>query len=88
MKAIGLTEPQLVDLISGRINGSLQRIQDRMDPESLPTVLPELCLELAKAMAAAIHSNNLICAEQSLRSGNPATPEHYYDHLSQCIDGY
>jgi hypothetical protein len=91
MKTTGLTESQLLDLISGRLQGSLQQLQHRLnasDPH--PDLLPELGHEIAKVLAAAIHANNVTCAEQAERSqsdGRVSTTQ-YYDHLSECIDGY
>lgn len=91
MKPMGLSESQLVDLISGRLQGSLQKLQARMtaaDPS--PDLLPELGQEIAKVMASAIHANNLKLAEQAERcvDSTPRTAAEYYDHLSACVDGY
>lgn len=91
MMTYGLPEPQLVDMIAGRINGTVQRLQDRLgESEALQDVLPEFSLEIARAVSAAIHANNLRCQEQAIRTRSevPLTSEQYYDHLSQCIDGY
>jgi hypothetical protein len=91
MKTPGLSENELVDLITGRIHGSLQQLQARMaDSEPMPDVLPELGVEIAKVVAAAIHANNLKCAEHTERSGSEGrmSSAQYYDHLSACIDGY
>lgn len=91
MTTYGLSEPQLVDMIAGRINGSVQRLQDRMSgAEALRDVLPELSLEIAKAVSAAIHANNVRCNEQAIRTRSEVcfTAEQDYDRLSQCIDGY
>ena len=91
MKTLGLTESQLLDLISGRLQGSLQQMQARVNAsEALPDLLPELGLEIAKVLAAAIHANNLKIAEQSERyaASEPRSTADYYDHLSACVDGY
>ncbi len=89
MKTMGLTESQLLDLISGRLQVSLQQIQGRMTScDPLPDVLPELGVEIAKIMAAAIHANNLKCAEQAEYLGSDTSARQVYDHLSACIDGY
>ncbi|MNK46207.1 hypothetical protein D3C87_649860 [compost metagenome] len=91
MTPTGLSETQLVDLISGRIQDALQQMQGRMsDSESLPDVLPELGQAIAKGVAAAIHANNVTCAEQAERSlaNKRLSTAEYYDHLSACVDGY
>ncbi len=91
MKTMGLSESQLVDLIAGRLEGKLQQMQARMsEPDPTPDVLPELGMEIAKVVAAAIHANNVKCAEQTATSGSNSrlSTAQYYDHLSECIDGY
>ena len=91
MKTLGLTETQLLDLISGRLQGSLQQLQARVNAsEALPDLLPELGLEIAKVLASAIHANNLKIAEHSQRHAAPdsRSTAEYYDHLSACVDGY
>lgn len=91
MRTMGLTEAQLLDLISGRIHGSLQQVQARLaQAEPVPDVLPELGMEIAKVVAAAIHANNLRWSEQAVRSQGEtrSARQQEYDHLSQCIDGY
>lgn len=91
MKTMGLSESQLVDLIAGRLQGSFQQLQARLsDAEATPDVLPELGQEIAKVVAAAIHANNVKCAEQTEHPSSSAriSATQYYDHLSECIDGY
>lgn len=91
MSTMGLTETQLLDLISGRIHGSLQQLQQRLaQAEPVPEVLPELGMEIAKVVAAAIHANNVKWSEQAQRPQGEArsAKQQEYDHLSQCIDGY
>lgn len=91
MKPTGLTETQLVDLISGRIQDALQQMQAQMaTSDSLPDVLPELGQAIAQGVAAAIHANNVTCAEQADRhlANKRLSTAEYYDHLSACVDGY
>ena len=91
MKTMGMTESQLVDLISGRIQDALQQMQGQMTAsESVPDMLPELGQAIAKGVAAAIHANNVTCAEQAERSPSNSrlSTTEYYDHLSACVDGY
>ena len=90
MKSMGLSETQLVDLISGRLQGSLQQMQARKPEAAAADLLPELGLEMAKVVAAAIHANNLKVAEQTERAtpSAPRSSAEFYDHLSACVDGY
>lgn len=90
MTATLMSEAELVDLIGGQINRSVGKIQDKAEhAEHLPEVLAEFGLEIAKAVAAAIHTNNQhTLALASRRTELPMSSKQYYDHLSQCIDGY
>jgi len=93
MKTLGLPDTQLVDLISGRLLAACRDLHARMDPaaaEALADVLPELGLEIAKAVAAAIQANNAKVAEQSAHAESrvPVSSTQFYDQLSASIDGY
>ena len=93
MKPTGLSESQLVDLLSGRLQTSFQRLQARMDeggPDALADALPELGQEIAKAVAAAIQANNAKLAEQVEQANAQVrvSSTQFYDQLSASIDGY
>lgn len=90
MKPMGLSESQLGDLISGQLHGALQQMHARMPDAPLADLLPELGRELSKVVAAAIHANNVAWAAQTERAAPcaPRTSAEFYDHLSECVDGY
>lgn len=89
MPATLMSEAELVDLIGGQITRSVGRLQGKAEPEHLPEVLAEFGVEIAKAVAAAIHTNNQQTLAIASQQGEaPVSARQYYDHLSQCIDGY
>lgn len=91
MKTTGLTENQLLDLLSGQLHAAFQQLQSQKPAsEPLADLLPELGQVIAQAVAAAVSANNQRIAEQAERSGAEAAGSRadFYDHLSECIDGY
>lgn len=90
MPATLLSQDELVDMIGGQINRSVGKLQGKADlAEHLPDVLAEFGFEIAKAVAAAIATNNQKTLElASQRSDTPVSAKQTYDHLSQCIDCY
>ncbi len=89
MTATLMSEAELVDLIGGQINRSVERIHAVDKADHLPEVLTEFGYEIAKAVAAAIHtSNQQTLRVAALKNDPPMSNQQYYDHLSACIDGY
>ncbi|HEY9856386.1 MAG TPA: hypothetical protein V6D05_11650 [Stenomitos sp.] len=87
MPATLMSEAELVDLIGGQINRSVSKLQDKQEP--LPDLLAEFGFEIAKAVASAIHTNNEKTLAVSAQRGEaPVSTKQYYDHLSECVDGY
>lgn len=85
-----LSEAELVDLIGGQINRSVNKLQGKADQaDQLTDVLAEFGFEIAKAVASAIHANNQkAMAQTTPRGETPISTQQYYDHLSQCVDCY